>query len=204
MKARFASLAAALVLSGQVLAGDYTLTIDGKAYELELGKPATIELPGGRDVSVQLERNAIVTYRADNFSFQHPGEYSPSRTDLGDGVYQTMMATPVGTLVLVQEYTTINPCSLTGLMLNELTKEEVQYGYAIEKEDVSRTLGNGEKLQGVKAVSEYQGTRYTRHVLCYEARDAGVMVVTQVEKSSPAADHTMLETFWDSFSISMR
>ena len=68
----------------------------------------------------------MITFKSENFSFEHPIRLSPSRTDLGGGVFQTMMASPLGTMVMIQEYTAINPSGLIDMMLNELTKEEAQ------------------------------------------------------------------------------
>lgn len=204
MKARLVIIAVACFLCSQAIAGDYVLTIDGKQSEVDIGEEAIIELPDGRNIRVTLEKKAIASFKLENLSFDHPSRLSPSRTDLGDGMFQTMMASPLGTLVLIQEYTTINPCSLIDMMLNELTKEETEYGYKITKSPSTRRLSNGAQLKGKMAVSKYRGDEYTRHVLCYEARDAGIMIITQLEKAAPQEDLTMVETFWKSLDISMK
>ena len=205
MKARVTALIVVLgVICGQAGAADYTLTIDGKQYEVDIGKASTITLPDGRKIRVTLDKKATLFFKSENFSFEHPGRLSPARTDLGDGIFQTMMMSPMGTLIIIQEHTTMNPCGLTDMMLNELTKEEVEYGYEITKGPSSKRLSSGIELQGKTAVSKYKGDEYTRYVLCHEARDTGLMIVTQIEKAAPEEDLDMIEMFWKSLRISIK
>lgn len=193
----------ALLLAGQALAGNYILTIDGKEHELDLGKGASIELANGQEVQVFLEKKLIVEFTTDNFSFSHPNNVTPSRTALGNGIHQTMMATPSGTLVMVQEYAGMNPSGLTDLMLNELLKEEKKYGYTITKSPASKTLADGKTVTGKVAVSEYRTDRYERFVLCYDAHDAGILILTQAESAAPAQDLKMIDLFWKSMRVTM-
>ena len=205
MKARVVALIAVLgVICGQAVAGDYTLTIEGKQYEVDIGKQSTITLPDGHTFRVTLDKKATLSFESENLSFKHPGRLSPARSDLGDGIFQTMMMSPMGTLVMIQEYTTMNPCGLIDMMLNELTKEEAEYGYEITRGRSSKKLSSGIELQGKTAVSKYKGDEYTRYVLCHEARDAGLMIVTQIEKAAPEEDLDMIEMFWKSLRVSMK
>jgi hypothetical protein len=104
MKAQLAIIVVACLVCSQAIAGDYVLTIDGKQYEVDIGKQAIINLPDGRNIRVTLDKKAIVSFKSENFSFEHPSKLSPSRTDLGNGVFQTMMASPLGTPLLASVY----------------------------------------------------------------------------------------------------
>lgn len=205
MKALRASIAVVACLAcGQANAGDYVLTIDGKPYEVDLGEKATIKLPDGRALGVMLDKKTIVFFKSEHFSFEHPSRLAPSRTDLGDGIFQTMMASPLGTMIILQEYTAMSPSPLVDLMLNELTKEEADYGYKVTRSPSTRKLASGSQLKGKVAVSAYKDDEYTRHVLTYEARDGGLMIITQVEKDAPQEDLAVIETFWKSLDIAMK
>lgn len=205
MKAQLTSIAVVTCLiCGQANAGDYVLTIDGKPYEVDLGEKATLKLPDGHTLGVTLDKKTVVSFKSEHFSFEHPSRLAPSRSDLGDGIFQTMMASPLGTMVILQEYTTLNPSSLVDVMLNELTKEEADYGYKITRSPATKKLANGAQLNGKVAVSAYKDDEYTRHVLTYESRDEGIMIITQVEKAASQEDLAMMETFWKSLVISMK
>jgi hypothetical protein len=193
-----------MVFLSTAIAGNYILKIDGKAYEIDLGAKATVALADGRKVEVVLEKKLIADFKTSNFSFSHPSHVTPSRTDLGDGVYQTMMATASGTMIMIQEYFGINPSGLVDLMLAELLKEEAEYGYDITKTEASKTLANGKTVTGKLAVSKYRADEYERYVLCYGVRDAGILIMTQVEKAAPRQDLTIIDLFWKSMEITMK
>jgi hypothetical protein len=186
------------------LAGNYILTINGKQYELDLGEPTTVTIQGDQKVQLKLEKKDVVVFKASTFSFSHPSSATPARTDLGDGLHQTMMAAPTGTLVMIQEYSGIDPSGLIDLMLTELTKEEAQYGYEITKEQASKTLSDGRTVTGKRAISKYQTTEYERWVVCYGAKDAGILIITQVEKAASRDDVAMIDLFWKTMTISMK
>ena len=200
MKAQLAIIVVACLVCSQAIARDYVLTIDGKQYEVDIGKQAIIKLPDGRNIRVTLDKKAFGSFKSENFSFDYPSKLSPSRAELGDGVFQTLMISPHTTMVIIQEYTTMNPCGLIDMTLNEMIKEEGD----ITKSPSTRRLSSGAQLNGKMAVSKYGGDEYTRHVLCCEARDVHIIIVTMIKKAAPQEDLTMLETFWKSLEISMK
>lgn len=201
-----AAMAVAILIatSGAAIAGNYVLTIDGKPYEIDLGAPATVALQDGRRVQIALEKKDVAIFKTANFAFGHPSFVTPSRRDLGDGVFQTIMTTPSGSLIMVQEYAGIDPSGIVDFVLNALLKEEVQYGYDIKRSDASRKLADGTTISGRRALSRYKNDQYERNVLCHSARDSGITVITQVEKSAPREDLAMVELFWKTLTISVK
>ncbi len=142
-----------MLLASAAFAGNYTLKIDGKEHEIDLGAKNTVALSDGRKVEVELEKKTIADFKTDNVVFSHPSHVTPSRTDLGDGIHQTVMATPSGTMVMLQEHSGTNPSGLVDFMLTELLKEEVQYGYDIIKTAAAKQLVDGKMVTGKVAVS---------------------------------------------------
>lgn len=203
MKKLLASVLTLVLTSVPVLAGNYVLIIDGKSQEIDLGQKSTVTLGNGQNVEITVEKKAVLNFKTNNFSFDYPSEYTPARTDLGDGIFQTMLATPMGSLILVQEYENMDPSDMTDMMLRELTKEEVQYGYKIDKTEVTKSI-NGKVFKGKKAVATYKDEQNTRHVMTYSAKDAGLLVVTMLDKGAPEKDIKMIENFWKSLKASMK
>lgn len=190
------------VITSALFAGNFILTIDGKKLEIDLDTQSVVELEGGQEVQVLLEKKDIIDFGTDNFTFSHPNQVTPARTDVGGGIHQTIMATPLGTMVLVQEYAGMDPSGIVDFMLSELLKEEVDYGYEISKSDASKTLADGTELKGRHGVSKYQADEYNRYVFSYGQRDSGLLIVTQVEKAAPQEDLAMIEQFWKSLRVS--
>ena len=190
--------------AGAAFARNYILTIDGREYEIDLGTKTTVALADGRKVDVELEKKSIADFKTSNFSFSHPSHVTPSRTNIGEGIYQTMMATPSGTMVLIQEYAGIDPSELVDFMLNELLKEEVQYGYDITRTAAIKKLNDGKTVSGKLAVSRHRTTEYERYVFTYGVRDAGILIVTQAEKAAPRDDLMLIDIFWDTMQVTMK
>ena len=109
---RLLSLFVVLLLSNLALAGNYILVIDGKEYEVDLDEKASIQLPDGKALNVTLKKKAVVTYKTDMYSFDHPNEVTPSRQRLGQGVHQMLVSTAHGTAIIVQDFPGMGPASL--------------------------------------------------------------------------------------------
>lgn len=184
-------------------AGNYVLTIDNKPYDLTLGESKRIKVDG-QYFSVKIEQKNTLTYKTENFSFQHSNKYAPSKSDLGSGIFQTAMMTPLGSLVMVQEYQNMDPSGLIGLMINEVTKEEREYGYKIESVPNSITLSDGKKLTGKVVTSKYKGSDIKRFFYTYGIKDSGLFIMTQIDYQIDSNKEEFIEKFFNSFKITMK
>ncbi len=181
-------------------AGDYVLTINGTDQELTLGEETSLALPDGTSLKLKLSQKEVLRFQGDLFTFEHKNEYKPNKNDLGSGIFQTMIVTPLGTGVLVQEYTQMNPSTLVDMMINELTKEEVEYGYKKDVKEINREV-DGVAFKGKQAITTSAGEEWTRVVLTHGKKDRGLLVVTFIEKDNYEKEKTLLEQFWKTFEI---
>ena len=108
-----------------------------------------------------------------------------------------MMVTPLGSGVLVQEYKTMDPSSMVDMMLNELTKEEVDYGYEYTEEKVQKKIV-GATFSGKQAITSYKDEEWVRAVYTLGGKDQGLLVVTFIEKDNYGTEKDMLDRFWKS------
>lgn len=191
-----------LFIANLAVAKNYTLTIDDEQHDLSLGEVSRIKV-GDRYISVKLEQKDIFIYETENFSFQHPRQYSPSKTDLGDGLFQTAMMTPRGTVVMIQEYLNLNPTQLMDLMVNEVTKEEKEYGYTIESKPTSLTLSDGKVIEGRVVTSKYKGADIERGFYMYGLKDSGLFIMTQIDYVIGENDKPFIEEFLNSLKVNM-
>ncbi|WP_193367679.1 hypothetical protein [Pelagibius marinus] len=201
--------AAAMLLAGllsgaavpQAVAGEgYKLQINGAEHPIGLDAPKEIVLPDGTKLEIVLTQDEYADYTTENFSFSYKNIYKPSRSDLGSGIFQTAILTPHGTGVMVQEYNDLNPSLLVGIMIKELTKEEVDYGYDYQEREVSRKVGD-KVIEGREAITRYQDESWNRTVYAYGERDSGLLIVTFVEKDYAETDAALLEDFWRTLEI---
>lgn len=183
-------------------AANYILKVGDDSYEISLDKDIKIQFEG-KHLPVRLMQKEVLTYKTDNFSFEYPKQYSPSKSDLGNDIFQTAMMTPLGSIVMVQEYLSLDPSSLIDLMVNEVTKEEREYGYRIESTKASVTLSDGNVLNGKVVISKYKGSDIKRLFYTYGVKDSGLFIMTQIDyKVEPSAE-TLITKVIDSLKITM-
>lgn len=193
-----------VIFFGQIFAEgptNYEITIDGKKYDISLDREYQIKVKSGETVTLRVNRKEIVTYRDNFISFQHRSDLIVSSTDIGSGIRQTMTNTALGTLILFQEYSTMDPSTLIDMMIQELTKEQVNYGYALKKVAYSRTLGDGTKLNGKKATLSYNDEMEYWSVLSYGKRDKGLLVITKLNNDNMRSESDIIDLMWNSLRI---
>ena len=200
------SLFIGIVIAGMTYinatAGNYILTIDGKQHDFELGQKKTVKLSDGKVVDVLLKKKAVALYKEKWFSFDYPSDLKPSRTQIIKGLHQTMLATPTGALVLIQEYSTINPSNNVDIMLNSVTKKKVQYGYKIRTTPIRKRVG-GILLKGKSAYLTY-GKKWAKYeVYSYGKNKSGIIIMTMSQNTNNPQDKKMLDLFWKSLKIAI-
>lgn len=203
MKPQLIALAALSLVCATAHAGNYTLTIDGQQYNVDLATPQQLKLPSGQSIQLTLEKNATSTFKANGYAFDHPSTLTPSQTSLSSNIQQTGLMSPLGTVIMIQTYNGLNPTGLVDLMLQELTKEEAQYGYTITNSPAQKKLAAGTLLKGKTSLSKYKDREYARSVLGFGGHDSGLLIMTQIEKEAPQEDREMIELFWKTLRISL-
>ena len=202
--------AAALTLialcAGPVHAEDlkaFKLTIDGVTVDIDPGESTDVTLPGGKQSKVTLERNDFVTFSGDSFSFVHPSDISVTKTDLGENITQYLMASALGTIVVVQEYGKMNPVSLNQLMLQEMTKESVQAGATLTQEPTTRKLADGKQLTGILAKVKTRTGTADFEIVGFGLADRGLLFITRVAGEDAATEKPLIDKFWQSLKVKL-
>lgn len=201
-------LALALALStclptSRAHAGDYVLEIDGRQVELDLNHSATAVLSDGKTTKLLLRQKTEQTWHEDGASFTHPAAFTPARRELSKNITQTIMATPSGSIVLVQHYIGLDPTTLIDVMINKLSDDEVQAGYQRTIKKAQRKLGDGVTLAGKIVHTEHPGEAWDREVVAIGDHDGGFLVVGATSDSSTPADFAMIDAFWRSLRLSI-
>ncbi|WP_054310533.1 hypothetical protein [Mesorhizobium sp. 1M-11] len=181
----------------------YKLTVDGVSVDIDPGEDATLALPNGKQARVKLEPNAFATFSGGNFSFVHPSGVTVTKTNLSKGLDQHLMASAVGSMVIVQEYSDMNPVMLNQLMLQEITKESVRAGGKLTQKAGSRKLADGKVLNGLSATVKTRIDRVAYEVMSYGTTDQGVIVITSLDDDNAEADQPMIDRFWQSLKLRM-
>ncbi|MBB6411690.1 hypothetical protein [Mesorhizobium sangaii] len=181
----------------------FKLTIDGVSVDIDPGESTDVTLPGGKQSKVTLERNDFATFSGGSFSFVHPSDISVTKTDLGENITQYLMASALGTIVVVQEYGKMNPVSLNQLMLREMTKESVQAGAKLTQEPTTRKLADGKELTGILAKVKTRTDTADFEIVGFGLADQGLLFITRVAGEDAAAEKPLIDKFWQSLKVKL-
>lgn len=187
---------------GKSTAENYTLTIDGESYDLALDETKTVTLPGGNKVQVELQLKKVLEFRSAIVSFKHKNVYSPVHSAINDSVSQTLLSSPTGGTVIVQEYVGLDPSSLVDVMVEKLTEEEVASGWDRRVKSTSRKV-DGQTLEGKEVVTTLGAEKWTRIVVSANGGEKGLLIITAIDHDSDyAREKAMIDLFWSSLKIS--
>jgi len=208
MRTRSAAMALAVVALCCGPAGSedlkaFKLTIDGVAVDIDAGESVDVTLPDGKKARATLQRNDFATFSGDHFSFVHPSDVQVTKTDLDEHTSQYLMASALGTIVILQEYSAMNPVALNQLMLQEMTKESVQAGATLTQEPTTRKLADGRELTGIRATVKTRTESADYEVLSFGASDQGVIMVTRLGEENAKTEGPLIDKFWQSLQIKL-
>ncbi|RFC67523.1 MULTISPECIES: hypothetical protein [Mesorhizobium] len=190
----------ALSSTSAVTTKAFRLKLGEQSIDIDVGERAEITLPDGSKVRVELTRNEFATYSGEGFTFVHPSDVSVTRSDLGDGVVQHLMTTALGTMVIVQTYDGLDPSTLNEMMLKELTGDAVAAGAKLERKDAKRDV-SGKTLSGIVATETLRRDTVDYEIESYGKDDAGVIVITRMDRENAAQDSAKIAKFWETFRL---
>lgn len=208
MRTRLAAATLAVIVScaGLARADDlkaFKLTIDGVVVDIDPGEDVDVTLPGGKTSKVRIDRNDFATFSGATFSFVHPSNISITKSDLSDSITQYLMASALGTIVLVQEYDQMNPVSLNQLMLQEMTRESVQAGGTLTQEPTTRKLADGKELTGVKATVKTRTDSADFEIVGFGLADQGLLFITRIGDQDVATEKPLIDKFWENLKVKL-
>jgi hypothetical protein len=203
---RMAVVAALLAVPGLGSAEEqktYRLTIGEVAVDIDPGETLDVTMPDGKQTKVTLQANEFATCTGNMFSYVHPAGVAITKTELDKTINQYLMASALGTMVIVQEYASINPVSLNQLMLQEVTKESVQAGAELTQQPTTRKLADGRELTGLRATVKTRTDATDFEILSFGLVDQGLLMVTRISQENAASEGAIIDKFWESLTVKL-
>jgi hypothetical protein len=180
---------------------DYIITIDGTSYEIEMDGEIVIKA-NGKKLDIGLKKKDTLLLDEDYFQLKYIKKHKVSKVVVDEGIEQLMIMTAGGSGIIVQRYSSFNPVMLQEMMLNEVTKESVNYGYNLTRKDYEKKLLSGESIKVLKAVLDYKGETETYEIAAHGKKDEGILVMTMnmgLDLSDGGSE--MVKLMWDSLKI---
>lgn len=181
--------------------GNYVIIINNDSIFIDLDNEKNYKTSSGDDLSIKITQPDELTYSNDMISFKYDKSLSVSNTKIEDGIEQCMIMKSTGNGFMVQTYRTMDPSSLTELMLHEITKESVSYGYSKKEKKFKKKLISGETIEGIEATLTYNGQKEIYTVASYGQKDAGIIVVTILLNDDFKEDEKILDLFLETLEL---
>ena len=175
---------------------DYTIRINGKTLPIALDQPYEM-IVNGQKMVFTVKANDTLTYSDEFISFRYTKDFKITKTSLDEGIEQIMLMSAEGTGFLIQKYATLNPSLLHELMLNEVTKESVNYGFSMNREDYNKKLSSGNTIKIDRAVLKYKDETNIYEVASIAKKDSGVLVMTmKMDGKTDSQGQKMIDLMW--------
>ena len=108
-----------------------------------------------------------------------------------------MLMTAEGSGFIIQKYSTINPTLLNELMINEVTKESINYGFKLKRKDYKRVLASGQKIDVDKAVLTYNDEINIYEVASVGKKDSGLIIMSmEMSDLESSSGKALIELIW--------
>ena len=175
---------------------DYTITINDTSLNISLDKKYQVTV-NGKKLVFYIRAHDTITYNDEFVSFQYTKGFNVSKSKIDEGVEQIMIMSAEGTGILIQKYSTMNPTMLHELMLSEVTKESVNYGFVLKREDYKKTLKSGQNLDVDKAVLKYKDETNIYEVTSIGKKDEGILIMTmKMDDDKSSQGQKLIELMW--------
>lgn len=180
---------------------DYELQIGDSIYNISLNENHSLNF-GDQQLNVSLKLRDTLTYDDDYFKFKYPSEYKISKVTIEEGVEQIMLMTAGGSGFMIQKYDGINPTMLNEFMISEMTKESLNYGFKMNRQNYQRKLKSGQKIIVDKATLTYKDELNIYEIASIGKQDEGLVFVSMIMSYFDEDNGAKLIDFiWDSIEI---
>ena len=191
-------------VSAASAAPNYQIVLNGSVHDVELDKEYKVPLAeGGENVSFTVRVKEDQTFSDSFLSFSYKKKFSLTESGIHEGVNQVLLNSALGTIVIVQEYSTVNPSGLTSFFLNELTSEERAAGFTQTTKPYEKKLSDTLTLKGIEAVVE-KGEQKIQYIVAAHGTDkTGILIAVRLDQEFSKSDGELIENFWNTLSIKL-
>jgi len=195
-----------LLIAGIVQAqenANYTITINGETFDYSLDNDFEYNVKKKGNLIITISQKDVLNYNDGIVTFNYNKNFPVTEIPEEDGIKQITIISPTGSGIILQEYSDFDPALMIDLMLNEVTKESIDYGYIETTSEVEIKIKDGKTLTGKKSILEYQGAIDEWIVVSYSWKDSGIIIVSMnIDKSSTDnSGNINLEDFFNSLEI---
>ncbi|WP_417881542.1 hypothetical protein [Xanthomarina gelatinilytica] len=190
-----------LLFSNTFAQTNFILTVNNQSQEISLDTDYEFKVDG-KAMQISVKEKDTLLYNDSFYNFKYSKKHKISKVKLDEGIEQIVLMTAVGSGIIIQKYDSFDPTMLQEMMLNEVTKESVNYGYTLERKDYDRTLKSGDELGVLKAELKYKGEFEIYEVSALGKKDEGILIMTMnLGGDEDNEGEEMINLLWNTLSV---
>lgn len=177
---------------------DFVIQLGDQTYDVATDTTYEVVIDG-KKLKFSIKQKDTLTFKDNLFSFAYLKGYQYSKTQIDKSSDQYALISASGTGFLVQKHTAINPTLIPEIMLQEVVKENLEYGYTQKREDYQRILKSGQTIKVLKSVLSYKDSYYIYEVAAMGGKDEGIVIMT-IDSNIEQAKHDrkLVSLLWNS------
>lgn len=180
---------------------DFVIRLNDTLINVALDKSYTINVKGTH-LQFTVSSKDTLTYTNTFYSFQYPKAFKVSRSKIDVGIDQVSILTAEGSGMIIQKYESLNPTSLNEMMLKEITKESITYGFESKRSVYKRKLKSGQEIEVTRAILRYKENVNIYEVASIGKKDAGLVIVTmRMDEDSNTEGQKIIDLMWHSLTV---
>ena len=180
---------------------DYVLHLSDTTVQVALDKPYHLVVKG-KKIDFKITQKDTLTYNDPFFSFLYPKGFKISKTAMDEDGEQISILTAEGSGLLIQKFKTLNPVTLNELMLSEMTKESISYGYEEKRTNYKKLLKSGHEVSVIKSVLRYKDEVNSYEIASIGKKDSGIIIVTmRMDDDANTQGQKIIDLMWDSIKV---
>jgi hypothetical protein len=180
---------------------NYVVTINGQNFELNPGETIKSKTKTGAAISIALKRKEFTTFENGPLKFEYRSDLSVASTDVDSDIHQHLVASALGTLLIVQQYDKLNPATLTDFMLKQMTDDDVAASAKLQSKPFSIKLSDGTLMKGLKASIKSAKDDVTMEVLAADTGIGGVMAISRINTDMAKNEQPIIDRFWKTLRV---
>lgn len=197
----FLSLMATCLVSTAHCQEDYVIRLNDSTINIALDTPYQIRIKN-QLLSFVVKAKDTLTYKDSLFSFSYQKDFKITNLSTDKNVDQLMVMDASGSGILMQAYRSFSPVSLTELMVEQATRENLANGYDLNRSEYERTISSGQTLKVIKLVQRYKNNVRTYEVSTFGRKDDGIVIMTfNMPIATAAKPKDIVNLMWQSLWI---
>ena len=182
---------------------DYIIHFNDTTLNVALNKQYNLTVKGQK-LDFKITQKDTLSYVDNFFSFEYLSGFKVSKVTLDVGIEQISILTAEGSGILIQSYESFDPTSLNEIMMKEITKESINYGYESNRSTYKKILKSGHELEIIKNILKYKDDINIYELTSFGKKDSGILIVTiRMDENENSQGSKVIELMWKSLKVKL-